>query len=41
MEIRRQRNVLVDIICDNFNSPQIDLVLKDFDNLKTELQSIY
>ena len=41
MEIRRQLDVLDDIICNNFYSSEIDLVLKEFDNLKTELQSIY
>jgi len=41
MEIRRQLDVLDAIICNNFNSSQIDLVLKGFDNLKTELQLIY
>ena len=32
MEIRRQLDVLDDIICNNFHSPEIDLVLKEFDN---------
>ena len=41
IEIRRQLDVLDDIICNNFQSSEIDLVLKEFDNLKTELQSIY
>ena len=41
MEIRRQLDVLDDIICNNFHSSEIDLVLKEFDNPKTELQSIY
>ena len=41
MEIRRQLDVLDDIICNNFYSSEIDLVLKEFDNLKTELQFIY
>ena len=41
MEIRRQLDVLDDIICNNFHFSEIDLVLKEFDNLKTELQSIY
>ena len=41
MEIRRQLDVLDNIICNNFDSSKIDLVLKEFDNLKTELQSIY
>ena len=29
------------IICNNFNSPGRDLVLEEFDNLKTELQLIH
>ena len=41
MEIRRQLDVLDDIICNNFHSSEIDHVLKEFDNLKTELESIY
>ena len=41
MEIRRQLDVLEDIISNNFHSSEIDQVLKEFDNLKTELQSIY
>ena len=41
MEIRRQLAVLDDIICNNFHSSEIDLVLKEFDYLKSELQSIY
>ena len=41
MEIRHQLDVLDDIICNNFHSSDIDLVLKKFDNLKTELQPIY
>ena len=41
MEIRRQLDVLDDIICNNFYSSEIDLVLKEFNNLKSELQSIY
>ena len=41
MEIRRQLDVLDDIICNNFHCSKIDLVLQEFDNLKTELQSRY
>ena len=41
MEIRRQLDVLDDAVCNNFHPSEIDLVLKEFDNLKTELQSIY
>ena len=37
MEIRRQLDMLDDIICNNFHSSEIDLVLIEFDNLKTEL----
>ena len=29
------------LICNNFNSPDIDNVLKEYENLKMELQSIY
>ena len=28
-------------ICDNFNSPDMARILKEFEDLKTELQSIY
>ena len=35
MEIRRQLDVLDDIICNNFHSSERDLVLKEFDSLKT------
>ena len=41
MEIKRQLDVLDDIIYNNFHSPDIDQVLKEFDDLKTELQSLY
>jgi len=41
MEIKRQLDVLDDIICNNFHFPAIDQILKEFDNLKSELQSIY
>jgi len=41
MEIRHQLNVLGDISCNNFHSHEIDLVLKEFNNVKTELQSIH
>ena len=41
MEIRHRIDVLDDIICNNFHVSEIDLVLKEFDNLKTELQLIY
>ena len=37
MEIRRQLDMLDDIICNNFHSSEIDLALIEFDNLKTEL----
>ena len=30
-----------EFICNNFHSPDIDKVLNEFDDLKTELQSIY
>ena len=38
MEIKRQLDVLDDIICKSFHSSEINLILKEFDNLKTELQ---
>ena len=41
MEIKRQLDGLDDIICNNFHSSDIDQVLKEFDNLKTELQLLY
>jgi len=41
MEIQRQIDVLDDVICNNFHSPDIDQVLKEFDELKIELQTIY
>ena len=40
-EVKSRLEELDPIICNNFNSPGIDLVLKKFDNLKTELQLIY
>ena len=33
MEIQRQIDVLDDVICNNFHSPDIDQVLKEFDEL--------
>ena len=41
MEIWRQLNVLDDISCNNFHSYEIDLVLKEFNKVKTEIQSLY
>ena len=41
VEIRCQLDVLDGIICNNVDSSEIDLVLKEFDNFKTELQSLY
>ena len=40
-ELIRQLDQLDDIICNNFSSPDIDGVLREYDELKTELQSIY
>ena len=37
----RQLDQLDGIICNNFSSPDIDGVLREYDELKTELQSIY
>ena len=41
MEIERQLEILDHNICDNFNSPDIARILKEFEDLKTKLQSIY
>ena len=40
-EVKSRLEVLDHIICNNFNSPGIDPVLNEYDNLKAELQSIY
>ena len=40
-ELRRRIDQLDVIICDNFSSPYIDGVLREYDGLKTELKSIY
>ena len=40
-EIRRQLEQLDDTICNNFFSPDIDQLLLNYDNLKSELQSLY
>ena len=40
-ELRRRIDQLDVIICDNFSSPYIDGVLREYDDLKTELKSIY
>ena len=34
MKIRRKLDALDDIICSNFHFSEIDLVLKEFDDLK-------
>ena len=39
-ESRRRLDQLDAIICDNFSSPYIDGVLREYDRLKTELKSI-
>ena len=41
LEITRQLEILDRNICDNFNSPDIARILKEYEDLKTELQSIY
>ena len=41
MEITRQLQALDEFICNNFHAPDIDQVLNEFDDLKTELQAIY
>ena len=40
-ELRHRIDQLDAIICDNFSSPYIDGVLREYDELKTELKSIY
>ena len=40
-EIRRQLQQLDDTICNNFFSPDINQLLLNYDNLKSELQSLY
>ena len=40
-ELVRKLHHLDGIICNNFSSPHIDGVLREYDELKTELQSIY
>ena len=40
-QIKAQLEELDWLICNNFNSPDIDNVLKEYENLKMELQSIY
>ena len=41
MEITRRLQMLDEFICNNFHSPDIDQALSEFDDLKTELQTIY
>ena len=41
MEITRRLQELDEFICNNFHAPDIDQVLNEFDDLKTELQTIY
>ena len=41
MEITRRLQALDELICNNFQAPDIDQVLNEFDDLKTELQTIY
>ena len=40
-ELIRKLDYLDGTICNNFSSPHIDGVLREYDKLKTELQSIY
>ena len=40
-EIRRRLEQLDVIICNNFSSPTIDGILREYDRLKSELKSIY
>ena len=41
MEITRRLQSLDEFICKHFHAPDIDLVLNEFDDPKTELQTIY
>ena len=41
MEITRRLQLLDEFICNNFHSPDIYQALNEFDDLKTELQTIY
>ena len=41
MEISRRLEALDELICNNFHAPDIDQVLNEFDDLKTQLQTIY
>ena len=41
MEITLRLQALDEFICNNFHAPDIDQVLNEFDELKTELQTIY
>ena len=41
MEITRRLQALDEFIFNNFHAPDIDQVLNEFDDLKTELQTIY
>ena len=41
LEITRQLENLDCIICNNFSSPGIDAILREYEHLKTELQTIY
>ena len=40
MEITRRLQALDELICNNFHASDIDQVLNEFDDLKTELQTI-
>ena len=41
LQIKERLEQLDRLICDNFNSPNISHVFKEYERLKTELQSIY
>ena len=41
MEITRRLQVLDESICNNFDSPDTDKVLNEFDDLKTERQTLH
>ena len=40
-ELRSRIDQIDVIICDNFSSPYIDGILREYDDLKTELKTIY
>ena len=41
MDIKNQLEELDNTICNNFSSPDINQILQKYDDLKTELRSLY